>query len=221
MTVPPTPTQIKQAKRAAKEAVLAAKQLALPDRRYGVIVADPPWPFKVYSRETGLDRSAENHYPVQTIEDICALPVSSIAAEDCVLFMWKTVPQLPAGLRVMERWGFKYVSGFVWVKNRQGLGFWARNNVEHLLIGTRGNIPAPAPGTQWKGGNIIFADVRGHSRKPDEAMEMIESYFPSLPKIELHRRGPARPGWDCWGAEAAQVPEQPHRSVANGTVDAN
>jgi hypothetical protein len=62
-------TAAKKLARAAKEAALAAKQLALPDKRYGVIVADPPWPFAVYSRETGLDRSAENHYPVQSIEE--------------------------------------------------------------------------------------------------------------------------------------------------------
>jgi N6-adenosine-specific RNA methylase IME4 len=104
LNAPLTKTQIKQAARAAKEAALAAKQLSLPDRRYGVIVADPPWPFKVYSRATGLDRSAENHYPVQTIEDICTLPVADIAAKDCVLWLWCTVPILPKALIVMEAW---------------------------------------------------------------------------------------------------------------------
>jgi hypothetical protein len=76
MTVPLTPTQIKQAKRAAKEAALAAKQLALPDKRYGVIVADPPWRWEPYSRETGMDRAADNHYPTSGVETIAALPVS-------------------------------------------------------------------------------------------------------------------------------------------------
>jgi N6-adenosine-specific RNA methylase IME4 len=99
-------------------------------------------------------------------------------------------------------------SGYVWLKNKKGLGFWSRNNIEHVLIGTRGHIPAPAPGTQWEDGTVIRADVREHSRKPDEAMEMIESYFPNLPKVELHRRGPARPGWDAWGAEAGDGVEK-------------
>ena len=70
MTSQPTPTQIKEANRAAKEAALAAKQLALPDRRYGVIVADPPWRLEPYSRETGMDRAADNHYVTAGTEEI-------------------------------------------------------------------------------------------------------------------------------------------------------
>jgi N6-adenosine-specific RNA methylase IME4 len=199
MTVPPTLTQIKQAKRAAKEAALAAKQLALPDKRYGVIVADPPWRWEPYSRETGMDRAAENHYPTSKVEEIAALPVLSIAHDDCVLFLWATVPCLEYALVVMKAWGFAYKSQFVWVKDRIGLGFWSRNKHEILLIGTRGHVPAPAPGTQWA--SVIEAPVGAHSVKPDKALEMIERYFSNLPKIELHRRGPTRPGWDSWGNE--------------------
>jgi N6-adenosine-specific RNA methylase IME4 len=196
----PTPTQIKQAKRAAKEAALAAKQLALPDKRYGVIVADPPWRWEPYSRETGMDRAADNHYPTSGVEAIAALPVSNIAADACVLFLWATVPCNEYAFAVMKAWGFAYKSQFVWVKNKIGLGFWNRNKHELLLIGTRGHIPAPAPGTQWP--SVIDADVGAHSVKPEAALEMIESYYPNLPKIELHRRGPTRRGWDAWGAEA-------------------
>jgi N6-adenosine-specific RNA methylase IME4 len=187
MTVPPTPTQIKQAKRAAKEAALAAKQLALPDRRYGVIVADPPWRWEPYSRETGMDRAAENHYPTSGVEEIAALAVLNIAADDCVLFLWATVPCLEYALMVMKAWGFIYKSQAVWVKNKIGLGYWFQNKHEILLVGTRGHVPGPAPGTQWA--SVIEVPVGKHSVKPDAALEMIESYYPNLPKIELHRRG--------------------------------
>jgi N6-adenosine-specific RNA methylase IME4 len=80
------------------------------------------------------------------------------------------------------------------------MGWWNRNKHEILLIGTRGHVPAPAPGTQRA--SVIEAATRAHSVKPEAALEMIESYFPNLPKIELHRRGPAWPGWDAWGDEA-------------------
>ena len=99
----------------------------------------------------------------------------------------------------MKAWGFAYKSQFVWAKDRIGLGFWNRNKHEILLIGTRGHIPAPAPGTQWP--SVIEAPVGRHSVKPEAALEMVEHYFPTLPKIELHRRGLARAGWDAWGAE--------------------
>ena len=66
-------TAMKKAHRARREAELGAKQRALPDRRYGVILADPPWRFEPFSRETGLDRSADNHYPTTPLEAIKAL----------------------------------------------------------------------------------------------------------------------------------------------------
>ena len=193
-------TAAKQKARAEREAALASCILALPNQRYGVILADPGWRFEPYSRETGLARAADNHYVTEPTNRIEALDIPSIAAKDCCLFLWATAPMLPDALRVMASWGFQYKSQFVWVKDRIGTGYWTRNKHEHLLIGTRGQIPAPAPGTQWS--SVIEAPVRAHSEKPERFFEMIEASFPELPKIELYRRGVAREGWDAWGLEA-------------------
>lgn len=193
-------TEVKQTARAQREVNLGAKQQSLPDKKYGVIVADPEWRFEVYSRDTGMDRAADNHYPTSYLEVIKARDVPSIAADDCVLFLWATAPMLPHALAVIEAWGFNYVSNYVWGKDRIGTGYWNRNKHEHLLVGTRGKIPAPALGTQWD--SLIVAPVGEHSAKPECFLEMIEVYFPTLPKIELNRRGHARPGWDAWGNES-------------------
>jgi N6-adenosine-specific RNA methylase IME4 len=187
----------KRERRARLEADLAARIRALRDKRYGVILADPPWRFEPYSRETGMDRAAENHYPTSTLDDI----VASIAAHDCALFLWATVPMLPHALDVMAAWGFTYKSSFAWAKDRIGTGYWNRNKHELLLIGTRGHVPAPVMGTQ--AASLMEAPVTRHSEKPAVFYEIIERYFPSLPKIELHARSAvARPGWDVWGLEA-------------------
>jgi N6-adenosine-specific RNA methylase IME4 len=192
----------KKERRARREAELGKRQRALPDKRFGVIYADPPWRFEPFSRITGMDRAADNHYPTSTLEEIKALPVASIAAPDCVLWLWATVPMMPQAFEVMSAWGFTYKSQFVWAKNRMGTGYWNRNKHELLLIGTCGHIPAPAMGTQ--AASLIEAPVGRHSEKPAVFYEMIERYFPSLPKIELHARGAvARPGWDVWGLEAS------------------
>lgn len=190
----------KAARRAVRERDLAAKITALPTKKYGVILADPEWRFEPWSRETGMDRAPDNHYPTSELAEICARPVRSIAADDCVLFLWATVPMLPQAVYVMERWGFDYKSHFIWQKDRIGTGYWNRNAHELLLVGVRGNVPAPAPGTQRH--SIIDGHVAAHSAKPEIFLEMIEEYFPNLPKIELNRRGPPRIGWDSWGAEA-------------------
>jgi MT-A70 len=110
----------KQAKRAAREKELAEDTRkaseTLEQKAYAVLYADPPWRFEPYSRDTGLDRSADNHYPTMTIESLREMKVP--AADDAVLFMWATVPMLPEALEVMAAWRFKYVSHFVWVNGR-------------------------------------------------------------------------------------------------------
>ena len=154
----------KKARRARLEAELGARQRALPDKRYGVILADPPWRFEPYSRVTGMDRAAENHYPTSPLAEIKALDVGSIAAADCVLFLWATAPMLPQAIEVMEAWGFVYKTSVVWSKDRIGTGYWFRNKHEILLVGTRRHVPAPAMGTQWP--SLILAPVGRHSEKP-------------------------------------------------------
>jgi N6-adenosine-specific RNA methylase IME4 len=108
---------------------------------------------------------------------------------------------LPDALRVMAAWGFEFKSSAVWVKDRVGTGYWFRNAHELLLLGTRGDIPCPAMGDQWE--SVIDSPVGAHSEKPEEAYELIEAYFPNLPKIELNARQ-RRVGWDCWGLECPE-----------------
>jgi N6-adenosine-specific RNA methylase IME4 len=194
----------KKERRADREKGLAVKQRALPEKRYGVIVADPNWRWEPRSRITGMDRAADNHYPTSPTAEIARLPVQGIAADDCVLWLWATIPMVEHALEVMLAWGFDYKSHYVWAKDKIGPGYWTREKHELLLIGTRGDIPCPAPGTQWD--SVIPAERREHSAKPEIFLRMIEEYYPTLPKIELYRRGPVRPGWDAWGLEA-EMPE--------------
>jgi len=198
-------TEEKAERRAAREQSLGAKQTALPNKKYGVILADPEWRFEPWSRETGMARAADNHYPTSGTEIIAARNVPSIAADDCVLFLWATAPMLPQALYVMAAWGFDYKTHCIWDKLIAGTGYWFRSRHELLLIGTKGKIPAPAMGEQ--GHSIISAQKGGHSAKPEVFWRLIEIYFPTLPKIELNRRGPPRNGWDAWGLEAEQTTE--------------
>lgn len=190
----------KAERRAERELELACKQAALPSLRYGVIVADPEWRFEPYSRETGMDRAADNHYPTSATEIIATRPVATIAADDCVLFLWATVPMLVDAMEVLKAWGFEYKSHAIWDKVHVGTGYWFRNRHELLLVGTKGDIPAPAMGDQFA--SVMTIARKEHSAKPEQFLEMIEQYYPNLPKIELNRRGPPRPGWHCWGLEA-------------------
>ena len=191
----------KRERREEREADLGARQAALPAQKFGLILADPEWRFEPYSRDTGMDRAADNHYPTSDLEAIKARDVAAIAADDCILFLWATAPMLPQALDVMAAWGFAYRSHFVWAKDRIGTGYWNRNKHELLLIGVRGDIPAPTMGTQ--AASIIEAPITRHSEKPEVSYNIIESYFPNLPKIELNARR-ARSGWASWGNEVEE-----------------
>ena len=197
-------TRIQQLRRDDREAELAGKieqaAQSIGHQVYGVLYADPPWRLEPYSRETGLNRAADNHYPTMERDALFDMEVMRTApAKDCVLFCWATVPMLEDALQWMAAYGFAYRSHCVWVKDAIGTGYWFRNQHEMLLVGVRGEVPAPAPGTQFP--SVIRAPLGEHSAKPAAFAEMIEDMFPSVPAIELFARG-ARLGWDVWGNEA-------------------
>lgn len=168
-----------------------------PSGNFGVLYADPCWSFDTWS-QGGKDRAADNHYPTLNAELLYAMGRHVPSANDCVLFLWSTVPHFKIALKLIDRWGFSYKSHTIWLKDKAGTGYWTRNKHEILCVATKGNIPAPAPGTQWL--SVIEAPVGEHSEKPDVFYDLIESYFPNLPKLELFARRP-RTGWISWGNE--------------------
>ena len=197
----------KQKRRAERERALAGKILELPDKEYGVILEDYEWDHETWS-EAGKDRHASNHYLTSTDAHTAAEIVERTrncflcAAKNCVLFMWTTQPHLAIAIDVLRLRGFAYKSNSIWGKDRRGTGYWFNNKHEQLLVGVRGNVPCPAPGEQW---DSLIVEPRGrHSEKPEIFYELIEAYFPNLPKIELNARR-RRPGWDAWGLDAPEL----------------
>lgn len=172
-------------------------------KKYGIIYADPPWNFRVYSAK-GAGRSAERHYPTMSIDDIRALPVDKLAAKDCTLFLWITFPTMQEALSVVEAWGFTYKTvAFVWVKQNKkspglfwGMGYWTRANVELCLLATRGHPKRQCAGVH----QVISAPVEEHSKKPYIVRDKIITLMGDLPRVELFARQ-TTPGWDVWGNE--------------------
>lgn len=193
-------------------------------RAFDAICADPPW---AYQSRTALQssnwhsrRDAEKHYPVMGIQELCALPVRTIAARDCHLFLWVTAPCLPWGLQLMEAWGFRYSSvAFTWVKLRKtlqpgqyktaslcdsdlhvGLGLTTRKNAEFCLLGRRGSPRREAKDVR----EIILSPVREHSRKPEEYRDRVERYVgQNATIVELFARS-TREKWSVWGNETTK-----------------
>ncbi|AFY39911.1 MT-A70 family protein [[Leptolyngbya] sp. PCC 7376] len=173
-----------------------------PAKAYGVIYADPPWQYEDKKKNRG---GAERHYQTMSDHEIQNLPVSQIAENDSLLFLWATWAKLPAALQTIHCWGFTYkTEAFLWVKRNKrakslfmGMGSYTRANSEFCLLGVRGK------GLKRKSAKvhqIIEAPIRRHSEKPPETRERIVELVGDRPRIELFARETVD-GWDSWGDE--------------------
>jgi N6-adenosine-specific RNA methylase IME4 len=134
-----------------------------------------------------------------SLDDIKALPVASLAADDCALFLWGVCPEIPGALEVIEAWGFEFKTvGLNWIKQNRsgediftGMGYWTRANSELRLLATRGSPQRLAMDVH----QVLLAPVGEHSEKPDEAYHCIERLLAG-PYLELFARN-ERPCWTC------------------------
>ena len=181
--------------------------IALPNKKYNIIYADPPWQYNkgVYQDNGRKDRLLEEQYQTMSKKEIENLPIKKLADKDCALFLWVTDSHLCDGLELIKKWGFTYKTiAFVWVKKTNkgnlcaNVGSWTMKNTEICLLGTKGNM------LKYKNKNNIFqlveAERSKHSKKPEEVRKRIEELFPNTYKIELFARQKTE-GWDCWGNE--------------------
>ena len=127
------------------------------------------------------------------IEDIKAMPVESMAADDAVLWLWTTNAHLRVAFDVIDAWGFEYKTLLTWVKDRMGTGEWLRGQTEHYMLAARGK-PVFLHGSHT---TVIEAARREHSRKPEEFYALVEATSPGS-KVELFARE-ERAGWRPFG----------------------
>lgn len=169
---------------------------ASPQQKFSIIVADPPWQ---YEYAQSLKAEIEQQYSTMELWEICKMPVQSVAAPDCTLFLWVPPAKLEEGMKVMSAWGFRYITSLVWKKKKSQRGRYARIRHELVLIGERGN-PVPMQTDQID--SVFEGDPaqKRHSSKPDTLMDYIDRTAKDLPKAELFARMP-RIGWWSYGNE--------------------
>lgn len=177
----------------------------LPIKKYKTLYIDPPWPERGGGK---IKRGADRHYNLMSLDEIAALPVRELVdPEGCHLYLWVTNNYLKAGLDLLDKWGFEYVTTITWLKDRIGLGQYYRGVTEHCLFAvTKKRLPykyelqLTGETKRCQGVTGFYEPKTTHSRKPAAMREMIErvSYGP---RLELFARE-TFPGWDCWGNEA-------------------
>jgi len=194
---------------------------SLSGRRFGTILADPPWQFQNRTGKVAPEHKRLARYRTLALDEIKSLPVANVSSPVCHLYLWVPNALLREGLDVMEAWGFTYKGNIVWHKIRKdggsdgrGVGFYFRNVTELILFGVRGkNARTLRPGRTQV--NYVSSRKREHSRKPDEQYKIIETCSPG-PFLELFARG-RRSGWTNWGNQADVSYEPTWNTYSNHT----
>ena len=188
--------------------------IKFPNKKYNIIYADPAWSFDCWNLKN--TRNVDTHYKTMKMNDIYKMPISKICSDDCFLFIWVTYPRLIEGIKTIEKWGFEYKTcAFSWVKTNKhfptnqttflpqnsfpsfiGMGYWTRANNEICLLGTKGKPKRRSKSVR----QIVFDNIREHSKKPDCVRNRIVELCGDVPRIELFARQKTE-GWDSWGNE--------------------
>jgi len=175
--------------------------MELPNKKYQVIYADPPWKHQEDGRPI--------HYERLNINDLKKIPVKKITDKDCILFLWACFPLLNEALELMEAWKFKYKTvAFTWVKKNKhcntpfiGMGKWTRANAEICLLGIKGNPKRYANNVS----QVIISPIGNHSKKPLEVKTRIDTLCGDVKKIELFARNRVGDDWDYYGDELSNT----------------
>lgn len=191
---------------AANEMNVRLDTIVIPHGGYRTIVADPPWKYGKWGKASIAPRGSSYEpqdskmpYKTMSVEEICAMRIANLAAEDCDLYLWTTSKYLPAAFKVVDAWGFKYCQTLTWCKKPKGTGQGGLYcpTTEHLILARRGKMPkgkTRLDTTWWE----VKRPMR-HSQKPEFFQDMIEQ-MSNGPRLELFARR-ERPGWDVWGNE--------------------
>ncbi|HYX72399.1 MAG TPA: MT-A70 family methyltransferase [Nitrososphaera sp.] len=201
------------AKRRAKGNTLPSLYPELPNKKFDIIYADPPWDYngKLQFDKTSTSKdkidlsrkifisSATFKYPTLKLDELMRIPICEIAKDDCLLFMWTSNPHLAQALKLAEAWGFNYKTvAFIWDKMSHNPGQYTLSNCELCLVFKRGRIPKPRGARNIQ--QLVRSPRKEHSEKPIEVMQAIEKMFPTQERIELFARRKFE-GWSVWGLD--------------------
>ena len=178
--------------------------IEIPKGKHRVIYADPPWWYATPQHsKTEQATVLKSHYPSMKIDEICALPVKQMAADNAVLFLWTTSPLLFEAGKVIEAWGFTYKASIIWDKVKHNVGHYVSVRHEFLLICTRGSCPKDS---DKLADSVVVMERTEHSAKPDIFRNMIDEMYVPVKgdRVELFARADLPKHWKAWGNQNAK-----------------
>jgi N6-adenosine-specific RNA methylase IME4 len=205
-----------ETKRRAKQIGIPSLYPELPNKKFDIIYADPPWHYngklQFDKSSTSADQidlsknifisSAIFKYPTLKTSELMKIPIHKITKDDCLLFMWTSNPHLAQAIELGEAWGFEYKTvAFVWDKMNHNPGQYTLSNCELCLLFKHGRIPKPRGARNIQ--QLVRSPRKKHSEKPIEVIQAIEKMFPTQERIELFARRKTK-GWSAWGLDVLE-----------------
>ncbi|XP_062502749.1 N6-adenosine-methyltransferase subunit METTL3-like [Corticium candelabrum] len=167
--------------------------------KFSVVMADPPW-----------DIHMELPYGTMSDDEMRKMAIPSLQ-DNGYIFLWVTGRAMELGRELLEIWGYRMVDELIWVKTNQlqrlirtgRTGHWLNHAKEHCLIGQKGDVSNFNVGLDC---DVLVAEVRDTSHKPDEIYGVIERLAPGHRKIELFgRHHNVQPNWVTLGNQLQGV----------------
>jgi len=178
--------------------------------KFKVILIDCPWKYNNFSKSA----NGAPQYPTMTFEELRDLPIQTWTDKNCLMASWCTWPMLPQGIKLIEHWGFEYITGCPWIKTlpksetiRCGTGFWMQATSEPLILARKGKVSPPKK--EKRRGLLIgndrqfYGPINKHSDKPEDIPTWLENHFEG-PYLELFARK-SRPNWISWGIDTGYL----------------
>jgi N6-adenosine-specific RNA methylase IME4 len=171
-------------------------------KAYDIIFADPPWDYGRKKKDCrAVMMPHGTHYPVMSLDEICALPVSRLTAEDAELWLWVPQSLLMDAIRVAAAWGFTdHVGTYSWDKCHNGMSPGMVLPSHELLLRWRRGKPLPFHKKVSRLRSSLVEKRTSHSVKPTYWQDGIDRLCPGATKLELFSRT-RRKGWTVWGNE--------------------
>ena len=172
--------------------------------QYATAVVDPPWNVNTPGY-TDHEFKPALVYPHMSTEDIMAMPLQDVLANDAWVFLWTTSRFLDDALTISRVWGLAYSFTMVWQKGGGpqfpgGPCF----NGEFIIVGRRGSPKF----RDTKGFRAVnFWERTGHSEKPEGFYDLLRRVTPG-PRLDVFGRRVIA-GFESWGNEAPEGPALP------------
>ncbi|XP_065184529.1 N6-adenosine-methyltransferase catalytic subunit-like [Sycon ciliatum] len=164
--------------------------------KFSVVMADPPW-----------DIHMELPYGTMSDDEMLRMNVTTLQDEGYI-FLWVTGRAMELGRSCLDKWGYKRCDELIWVKTNQlqrlirtgRTGHWLNHGKEHCLIGYKGSPGRTYTFNKGLDCDVLVAEVRATSHKPDEVYGLIERLAPGSRKCELFgRQHNVQPNWVTLG----------------------